>query len=99
MGHGVDPAGMLVRHKCDNRGCVNPEHLELGTHIENMRDKRRTSVAKGENNPKAKLVEGDVLWARMRLALGATCSEVARALGVSDVAVGLIKRRETWGHI
>lgn len=50
--------GYSVRHTCDNPRCINPEHLLLGSHADNMRDRKergRCPNVTGENNPKAQL--------------------------------------------
>lgn len=82
------PDGMLVCHSCDNPGCVNPEHLFLGTQCDNMADMR----SKGRDGGRAKLSKADVL--AIRAASGLTQRELGERFGVtqqqiSNIRVGL----------
>lgn len=50
--NGYIPEGMEVIHSCDNRICINPDHLSVGTHSQNMKEaKDRNRIRKGQNHP------------------------------------------------
>lgn len=101
LAYGPFAARLDVRHKCDNPPCVNPEHLELGTHLENMRDSvERGRNARGEKQGAAKMTEVKVREARAIFAQGGiTCAEVASRYGVCPQTMGHILRRSTWRHV
>ena len=86
---GVIPNGMLVCHRCDIPGCVNPNHLFLGTQADNVRDMR----AKGRavDHPR-KLSDSDVLEIIRRRLAGERGYLVAASFGVSDCVVSEIFR-------
>lgn len=95
------PDGMVVCHSCDNPRCVNPAHLWLGTHDENMQDKiakgrHTTSHARGEARPEAKLTEQQV---RVILADARPYSAIAADYGVHTQTVSSIKNRHSWAHV
>lgn len=97
MHKGEIPEGLVVRHKCDNPCCVNPDHLELGTHADNTAD----SVSKGrhvhgEKMHTAKLTEQDVLDIR-----GSSLSskELALKYGVDSTNIWCIRAGKTWKHL
>lgn len=62
--HSTPIEGMVVRHKCDNRTCVNPAHLELGTQRDNVRDMdergRRTVLRRATGHGRAKYDQADI---------------------------------------
>lgn len=81
--NGPLPKGAIVRHRCGNHSCCNPNHLQLGDHIDNMRDK---AVA-GDN----KLMLED--YERIRVD-GRSQRAIAEAYGISQSMVSLIKSRK-----
>jgi hypothetical protein len=96
--HGPVPEGMIVRHKCDNRLCVNPEHLELGTKNDNVQDAvARNRQAKGNKIWSSKLTEKEVqeIIKDDKHSYG----ELARRYGVSKTTIFYIKHGKTWKHI
>ena len=100
--HGPIPDGAVIRHRCDNPPCINPDHLVCGTQKDNMRDRferGRANTARGSKIGSAKLTEWQVAEIRTRLALGVARRELARRYGVQGDAIGAIARNENWRHV
>jgi HNH endonuclease len=100
--HIDDIIGMVVRHRCDNPGCVNPEHLEIGTHQDNIRDKverGRASAPKGSKHRSAKLKESDIPQIRKMLADGVMQKDIAEMFGIDATQVCKIKAGVYWKHV
>ncbi len=92
----------VIRHKCDNPPCCNPEHLESGTLADNNMDKvlRGRSVGlKGEYHPSVKLKEQDVLTIRSRSKSGESYAAIAREFNVTRQLIRQICIRKIWGHL
>ena len=97
---GPIPSGLLLRHKCDNPPCVNPEHLEPGTNAENHWDReRRGRSYKGEGNPCAHLTNDQVRAIRIELAEGKTHLVLALKFGVGTSTISRIARGVGWKSV
>ena len=100
---GEIPTGMQVLHRCDNRLCINPEHLFLGTHQENMKDrdcKGRGANVQGMNHPNVWLTETEVLEIRRLHETGEYKRvELADMFKTSPENIYRIVKRLTWRHI
>jgi hypothetical protein len=94
------PAGLDALHKCDVRMCVNPDHIFIGSHADNMADKvakRRQPM--GDKHGRAKLTEEMVLDIRTSVASGVTQRQMGDKYNVSNQTVSEIVNRKKWRHV
>lgn len=93
---GPIPTDLMVCHKCDNRSCVNPSHLFLGTAKDNSLDmvnKDRGNFKRGGKHPNAKLTQTQVLSIRNDKRKQ---REIALEYNVSISSVSLIQNKINW---
>jgi DNA-binding MarR family transcriptional regulator len=100
------PETGVVMHTCDNRGCVRPDHLRLGTQSQNivdMYEKGRRSTetyARGERHTNSKLSDSDVQIIKASYTgRHGEVSALARQFGVTPQAVSAIVKKGGWAHI
>lgn len=97
---GAIPQGLYVCHRCDNRACVNPQHLFLGTHQENLIDRdEKGRQAKGESHGCSKLKTEDIIKIRALYANGMPSRNLAKLFKVSQMQVQRIVARKSWRHV
>ena len=97
---GEIPAGLMVCHKCDNRKCVNPDHLFLGTakdNAEDMAKKKRSTW--GERNSQAKLSEKEVLEIRKLRNEGWTYLDLTKKFNVTMSPIRDVCKGYTWRNV
>lgn len=94
---GPIPSGMLVCHHCDNRKCVNPDHLFVGTHKDNLVDcKNKGRNLAGENHHNRKLSKAQVIKIRTD---HRPFVEIAKEYQVHPTTIGYIKNGKTWQSV
>lgn len=94
---GPIPKGMCVCHKCDTPSCIRPDHLFLGTNLENRTDSvNKGRHPHGERAGHAKLTADQVL--AIRKASG-SYARVGAKFGITRSNVGHIKQGRRWKHL
>jgi hypothetical protein len=96
--------GLVVRHKCDNTACINPNHLVIGTQKDNANDRESRHRGKrpnntGELNGQAKLTQADVEYIRMMYRRGSAVFgrfALAEKYGVSLGTITKITKGTAW---
>ncbi len=103
--HFGDPGNKRVLHKCDNPSCINPNHLFLGTQLDNMRDcsnKNRMSSRTGSNNGRSTVDESFVRQVRCEYIPRSTTNGLNALVKKYDIPYGTLQKiitRETWSHV
>lgn len=92
----------IIGHKCDNKLCCNPDHLEAITPGQNNRDARgrlKFNIVNGEDCHNSKLTEEDVanIWAERKTGSGAV--RISRKLNLGQSLVKHVIQKQTWKHL
>lgn len=104
MANGDIPEDLCVLHKCDVPQCVKPDHLFLGTQLDNIRDmvqkgRARGNNIKGEDHTLHKLVDANIREIRQLSVQRVPQRKIAKRYGVSQYVVWAIIHRRMWNHI
>jgi hypothetical protein len=102
LANGDIPEGLIVRHKCkQNRKCVNPDHLEVGTYQDNRNDMIRDgTLPKGETHGRSKLTDTQVKEIRALYAVGdITQRNLAKSFAISQREICRVVNNKSWKHL
>ena len=94
--NGPIPDGLQVLHKCDNPPCCNPDHLFLGTNLDNVKDKiskGRMQRPFGDNAPNTKILSKDILQIVEMWNARNTTEEIAQRFNVHRETIRAVLKR------
>jgi hypothetical protein len=102
LGTGSAPGSMVVRHRCNNNLCCNPEHLYLGTRAEVMEPLHQPRPGPGSRSKRwrpglPKPSAAQIRAIRRRSEAGETARALARRYGVDRATVSSLLRGQSWG--
>lgn len=98
---GPVPSGLVLRHICDNRKCINPFHLTLGTQADNINDMyRRGRGCIGDKAPWSKLNEAQVKELRLEFKFTkSSIAEMSRRHNINYGTLSDVLLNKTWKHV